>query len=56
MARKLAIHRRFGKIEGGLRLNEDIVYKEKSDSIKFVDMFYMKFDRRKIFATMKDLW
>ena len=56
MARKFTIHRRMGIIESGLRFNEDVVYKEESDSIKFVEMFYIKFDRRKIFATIKEIW
>lgn len=56
MARKLTIHTRFGKMEYGLRFNEDVVYEEKSDSIKFIDIFYIKFDRRKIFVYIKEIW
>ncbi len=44
---KLALHCILGRIEEGLRLNEDITYKSTIDSIRFIDTFYITFSRGK---------
>ena len=38
---KLIIHRGLGQMGVGLRLNEEITYKESIDSIRFIDTFYI---------------
>ena len=39
---KLVVHEHLGRINEGVRFNEEIAYKKSIDSVRFIDTFYIK--------------